>query len=228
MKTMKQVGMRVGFAGILIVALAVSSAVLAADKAGKETKKEPTLEERLVAIAVEYTGIHEALAGDTVEHVNHRAAAIAKNADAALKLASKDVKRNDKLIETLKAVKMPANSIASEKTTLNDVRDNFFALSDAVVELVKNHLPEKAAAKYNVFYCPMAKGYWIQTDDKTRNPYHGKEMLRCGRTIDYAKECANCDGKCACEKKTGKCGCEFKGSNKNKNEHEGHGMGHSH
>ncbi len=228
MKTMKQVGMRFGFAGILIVALAVSSAVLAADKAGKEAKKELSLEERLVAIAVEYTGIHEALAGDTVEHVSHSAAAIAKNADAALQLAGKDANKNDKLLETLKAVKASSNSISSEKTTLKDARDNFFALSDAVVELVKNHLPEKAAAKFNVFYCPMAKGYWIQTDDKTRNPYHGKEMLKCGRTIDYAKDCAECDGKCACEKKTGKCGCEFKGSDKNKIEHKGHGMGHSH
>jgi hypothetical protein len=60
----------------------------------------------------------------------------------------------------------------------------------------------------------MAKAYWLQNNDKLKNPYYGKDMLECGSRLDYDKQCAKCDGKCKCGKK-GKCDCK-KHSEKNK------------
>lgn len=44
--------------------------------------------------------------------------------------------------------------------------------------------PELQTGRF-LFMCPMAKGYqkWVQTDQKLRNPYWGKEMLECGEEL---------------------------------------------
>ena len=33
-------------------------------------------------------------------------------------------------------------------------------------------------------YCPMKKAYWISTDESIKNPYYGKQMLTCGKTVE--------------------------------------------
>ena len=40
----------------------------------------------------------------------------------------------------------------------------------------------------NVAFCSMAKGSWLQSDAKVRNPYHGAKMLRCGEIVDVHLE----------------------------------------
>ncbi len=200
-------------ASVLIVFVSSTGAL------GKE-KKAPTIEDHLQEIVSGYIQVHADLANSTVEHVEKSAGEIMKSVDATIELAEKDKKKNEKLIKTLGNVRISAKTFAKKGIKLKEARDGFYALSDNVIELVKNHLPEKAAAEYRVFYCPMAKGYWLQTDKKTRNPYYGKgNMLMCGQSIDWAKECAECEGNCTCEKQSGKCGCPFKGSEKGKNEH---------
>lgn len=215
MKTLTNVRKFSGFVAVLALLL-VSATAFAADK------KDPTVENHLQKIVDGYLHIQDALANDTVEHVNHRAMAIEKNAESAIELAKKDEKKNEKLLETLGHVAISAKALTGDDLKIKEAREKFYALSDVVIELVKNYLPEKSAKTYNVLYCPMAKGYWIQTDEKTRNPYYGEEMLTCGKVIDYAKECAKCEGKCGCDKKKGKCGCQFKGSEKGKKAHSEH------
>lgn len=184
MKTRNYFGKLAGIAGIL--ALLAASSVFAADK--KETKKEQTQEERVLAIVNEYVGIHDALAADTTKDVNSHAAAIVKNADAALELAKKDEKKNVELIKSLKAVKTSVGKLAGDKLTIDGARDGFHGLSDAVIELAKKNLPEKTAEKYSRFYCPMAKGYWLQKGGETSNPYYGKQMLKCGNLVKDDKK----------------------------------------
>lgn len=205
------------------VALGIATMILSAASCAAE-KKAPTIEEQIKTVLTEYVKIQDALAKDSIEHVGHHGMAIAKSAGAALETAKKDAKKNAGLIETLTAVKKAADKISGSKVDLKAARQQFYPLSDGVIELVKNHLPAEAAKAYEVFYCPMAKGYWIQGDsDGVRNPYYGASMLKCGSSVDYNKECSMCKGKCECAKKSGKCGCKFKGAKS-----DGDDAGHDH
>ena len=38
-------------------------------------------------------------------------------------------------------------------------------------------------AGIDVVFCSMAKGSWLQRDDKIRNPYYGAKMLKCGEIV---------------------------------------------
>jgi len=33
-------------------------------------------------------------------------------------------------------------------------------------------------------YCPMKKAYWISKEESIKNPYYGKQMLTCGKTVE--------------------------------------------
>jgi len=37
--------------------------------------------------------------------------------------------------------------------------------------------------RYNVAYCSMARGSWLQRGKVILNPYHGKSMLHCGELV---------------------------------------------
>lgn len=170
----------------LLLALAL---ILGMASMASAANKTPTIQDHITAIADTYVGIHKSLAGDSVKDVRKNTAAIAKSADAALKLAEKDKKKNEKLIKHFQSVKAAAADFTKglkkdQEIKIDAAREKFNALSNAVIELVNGHLPEKAAAKYTLFYCPMAKGYWLQTDAKQlRNPYYGSGMLECGKKL---------------------------------------------
>ena len=179
----------------LFLALAISLGVTASgsasakDESKTQTKPAATIQDHISNVAGSYISIQAKLAKDSARDVNKDAKAILKSADAALILAKKDEKKNAKLIEALGHVKMSVEQLDKDKLTIGAARENFYALSVTTVELIKDHLPKKQADKYFVFYCPMAKGYWVQTDKKPlRNPYYGSEMLTCGKAVDYGKD----------------------------------------
>jgi hypothetical protein len=166
----------------LALILGMVSMVSAAEKA-------PTIQDHITAMAAAYAGIQNSLAGDSVKNVRKNAAAMVESADAALKMVEKDKKKNEKLIKHFHSVKATAADFSKglkkdQDIKIDAARDKFYALSNAVIELVNGHMPEKDAAGYTLFYCPMAKGYWLQTDvKKLRNPYFGSEMLECGKKL---------------------------------------------
>jgi hypothetical protein len=187
------------FTGLLLL-LAIALAWVVPVQAAKT----PTVQDHITAIADASVKIHGALASDSVKDVRKNAADIVKSADAAIKLAAKDKKKNAKLIDALNGVITAAADYGKglkkdEEIKIDAARENFYPLSSSIIELVKGHLPEKAAAKYTMFHCPMAKGYWLQSDaKKLRNPYYGSEMLECGKKTaikDYDPKKCKCHDK---------------------------------
>lgn len=72
---------------------------------------------------------------------------------------------------------------AASPTDMANVRMAFGEVSKATVALLVAD-PTLQTGRF-LFMCPMAKGYqkWVQTDQKLRNPYWGKEMLECGEEL---------------------------------------------
>lgn len=69
---------------------------------------------------------------------------------------------------------------------IDKARQNFKAISQAVVTLSTQVRGEQATRPFQQFFCPMVKqgaGDWLQADEQLRNPYFGSEMLRCGELV---------------------------------------------
>lgn len=115
-----------------------------------------------------YGEIHTALAADSAAGVREAAAALAERADSGAKVAADPA---------------PYRSLAAaarrfDGADLAALREQFKGLSKAVAAF----LDATGTAGAQLYYCPMAGGYWLQGrgDEKVRNPYYGAEMLRCG------------------------------------------------
>jgi hypothetical protein len=111
-----------------------------------------------------YLKIQTALAEDRMDEVRANAGNVATAATALGAPAMK--------IDTA------ALQLASA-TELDDARDKFGALSDAVVTYMDGlHLtPPEGVRKA---YCPMASKPWLQKGDTLANPYYGSAMPTCG------------------------------------------------
>jgi Cu(I)/Ag(I) efflux system membrane fusion protein len=70
---------------------------------------------------------------------------------------------------------------------ITKTRKQFEHISDMLTVAIKSFGTIEGRSVY-VYFCPMAfdnKGaHWLQSDDKTRNPYFGSEMLKCGDVIE--------------------------------------------
>jgi hypothetical protein len=84
-------------------------------------------------------------------------------------------------VENAETARKEASQMAGA-TSLEDQRDNFNALSDAMLKLVKNG--KLAKGEIYLEYCPMANsnkgGYWLSNEKAIKNPYMGQKMLKCG------------------------------------------------
>lgn len=81
---------------------------------------------------------------------------------------------------------------AMDKRPLSQQREAFTQVSDAVVALVEASPPsQKVADRLLVYYCPMAKGQWLQASAPPANPYYATEMKQCAelkRTIEIGHQ----------------------------------------
>lgn len=132
-------------AGLLVLGF---GRLIAADSMKMDMKNE---------ILSSYTKVASALAADDLAAAKTAAAAVAKHANMS---------------DSNKAIAAKADSVA-KATKIDEARDAFKSLSDAVVPLAAG---EK---KYTVMNCPMA-GDWVQVGKGVKNPYMGKAMLTCG------------------------------------------------
>ncbi|MFP4604193.1 MAG: efflux RND transporter periplasmic adaptor subunit [Bacteroidales bacterium] len=80
-------------------------------------------------------------------------------------------------------IKETATSI-NDADDIEEQRNDFIELSEAMIELVKNFNTPETEEKLFVQFCPMAdndKGaFWISEENQIRNPYFGDAMLTCG------------------------------------------------
>lgn len=121
-------------------------------------------------ILAEYTAMHAALAADSAEGVSAHAAAIAKLA-RSVDGAGADAYR---------ALADAAGRLEGEN--LEALRSEFKEFSKAMATFVN----EAGVDGAQLYYCPMAKGYWIQAagEEGVKNPYYGQSMLKCGTKVE--------------------------------------------
>lgn len=121
-----------------------------------------------------YLKMHTALAADSGVGVAETAAVLVKEA-ASYANHSADKRAYDALAAA--AAKVNGKDLAT-------LREQFKSFSVAMDTFLRG-----AGAKgWQLFYCPMAEGYWIQSDAEVRNPYYGKSMLRCGDAVEGVKK----------------------------------------
>jgi len=111
-----------------------------------------------------YLKIQTALAQDRIDDVRANAGEVAK---ASTALGAPAMKIDTAAVQLASA------------TEIQDARDKFGTLSDAVVTYMDGlHLaPPDGVRKA---YCPMVKKPWLQQGDTLANPYYGASMLTCG------------------------------------------------
>lgn len=65
---------------------------------------------------------------------------------------------------------------------IEEARDNFLALSEAIIGLVETFHPTDE--NFYIQHCPMANSDngadWLSRTKEIRNPYFGEAMLTCG------------------------------------------------
>lgn len=133
-----------------------------------------TKSEELNALYPHYLALQEALvAGDSTQ---------AKEAALLVEEAGKLVKKGQ-------VIQTAASNILSA-TTLQQQRDAFSNLSDALITLIKS-----AGVNEGEFYlahCPMASNNsganWISPSKSIKNPYFGDKMLTCGSITETLKK----------------------------------------
>jgi len=116
------------------------------------------------SIVEPYLKIQTALSQDRIDDVRANAGQVAT---AATALGAPAMKIDTAAVQLASA------------TELEDARDKFGRLSDAVVTYMDGLklAPPDGVRKA---YCPMANKPWLQKGDTLANPYYGKEMSTCG------------------------------------------------
>lgn len=152
-------------------------AMLSASSAAWAGEGTAAFDKQMGPIVAAYGKIHVALSGDSTKGVAKAAAKIAKLSRG---LKPKTVKGKHaghyaKLPATLRAAAVKL----SKAKGIDAQREAFKAVSRPMAMWATMSKP----AGVNVVFCSMAKGSWLQTDKKIRNPYYGKKMLTCGQII---------------------------------------------
>ena len=85
-------------------------------------------------------------------------------------------------------IKEHAQHIADNSSKIDHQREHFDLLSRDMIDLVK---ATGSSATLYMDYCPMynnKKGaYWLSETKEIKNPYYGKEMIKCGEVKEEIK-----------------------------------------
>lgn len=161
----------------LLLALIFSTAAMAADApAPLPADARKAIDQALDA----YEKMRAALVDESIDAITAAEADLASAAEAATPKAPKDLATQAEAF-----AKTTTDLKATPTDNLLDVRKAFGEVSRAVVALAAAS-PELQSGRY-VKSCPMAPGYkkWVQTAEKTSNPYMGKRMPICGVASDW-------------------------------------------
>lgn len=73
----------------------------------------------------------------------------------------------------------------SESTDIAHQREHFASLSKNMYAVLKIFNVNSTVIYWQ--YCPMKKMSWLSEKPAIENPYHGKQMLDCGKTVETMK-----------------------------------------
>jgi len=96
---------------------------------------------------------------------------LAKSSVQELRVLAEDLV---KMVKTLAAF----NQIEKQREELGKLSEPFW-------NFIKETDPVSIPLYYN--YCPMKKAYWISDSNVIQNPFYGKQMLSCGKTVESIK-----------------------------------------
>lgn len=141
---------------------------------------------QLAAVWDAYQQIGEALAGDDADKARTAAATLKTATDAVdMKLLTDTTAHNAWMRELTNLQK-----ITDSLTTAEDIkvlRGHFESLS-GVTQVLAMSFGFGDTTPVFQHHCPMAFGnkgaIWLQTDDKSRNPYFGATMLKCADRVE--------------------------------------------
>lgn len=191
--------------GVMLVAVAIITSAAGAqamacnckNKNGKAQSAAPAKTDSLAqSLLKPYLAIRSALAADKLDGVSANVAAIDKTLKGGIADAKKGKKPNH-YTDSLSAMKKSVKGFTGKEKDLKGAREAFGGLSESLVAYVRGNVSSTDAAKYQLFYCEMAKHNWIQNaGEKTGNPYYGKSMSSCGdkKAIYAACGSGSCDG----------------------------------
>ena len=74
----------------------------------------------------------------------------------------------------------------SKAPNLDHMREHFGPFSKNIWTMVKAFKANNGISAYQQ-YCPMQKATWVSNEEGIKNPYYGKQMLSCGKTIETIK-----------------------------------------
>jgi hypothetical protein len=171
---------------ILMASLMIGTAVRtnACNCPGKEAGKKGatvTMSDPLAKPLLEsYLAIRAALASDDIVGAGNAAEKLSTALDKGIIAARKD-KRCESYMAGLEDLSVAAKRMTDKKPDIEGVREKFAALSDEFIKYIGENVATGDAKAYQLYYCGMAKHYWLQkADEKIGNPYYGTAMPGCG------------------------------------------------
>ena len=155
------------WAAAMAVAWAVGSAPVA-----RTVESAPPLG----AMLEEYARVQGALATDRIDGV----------ATAAAKLVVLAKREPGDSAAKAAASRLALAAGAMTGFDIGVLREQLKELSMALARVVD----ASGAASAEIFYCPMADGFWLQPkgDEVLRNPYYGKSMPTCGVKVESVED----------------------------------------
>jgi len=133
-------------------------------------------------VLAQYMRVHSALSSDKLDGVSAAAKRIGTLA-AKVKPGTVTGKHKAHYASLPKKIRAAANKLARAKS-IDKARTAFKELSRPMAMWATMSRPTGV----NVVFCSMAKGSWLQTSAKIRNPYYGAKMLGCGQIIGGANQ----------------------------------------
>jgi hypothetical protein len=130
-----------------------------------QTPASPQSSDATRAIVKSYLEIQAHLAADRFEDVKGPAQLLVSQATALGKEGTELAR---------------AASSFAKAGDLFKARDEFGAVSDAVIARVKADGSSDVARELRLGFCPMNRKSWLQREEQVRNPYYGTKMLTCG------------------------------------------------
>lgn len=178
------------FTCISILAAAVAVFVPSCAEAGKADKNTDKNESEQHFLSDKfldnYLKIAGSLADDSLKGVGESARQMDIPLDAFLKKRD-GTKEPDEPSDIAELISLQAKLLQNEKLDIASARGIFGVISDRVASVFSSEYSGADKDKYHIFYCPMAKRYWIQKDRKIRNPFYGPSMIDCGSEVKTVK-----------------------------------------
>lgn len=126
-----------------------------------------------------YTDIISNTPDQAWQQYDHLQKALANDDAATAQKAAQALVTTLQTVSGSKVALKAANAISKTKDIATQ-RKSFATLSEALIKLFKENKP---SAMLYIHYCPMAKDYWLSDSKAINNPYYGKEMSDCGKTM---------------------------------------------